>query len=117
MRCYRCGAMMSADADICPECRFYLNSPVEIQMHEEMMDIKIYNHAKLLLWSGDGTDTAYIDAPQYKMIRICWGYNFEILLRVKNGMAYRFERRISKMAKRIGDAIPVRTRTIPKRSR
>ena len=23
MRCYRCGAIMSADADTCPECGFY----------------------------------------------------------------------------------------------
>lgn len=117
MRCYRCGAMMSAAVGTCPECGFYLNSPVEIQMFEEMMDIRIYDHAKNLLWSGDGTGTAFIDAPQYKMIRICWGYDFEILLRVKNGMAYRCERRLSKMGKRKGDAILVRTRTIPKRSR
>ena len=117
MRCYRCGAMMSADVDTCPECGFYLNSPVEIQMFEEMTDIRIYDHAKNLLWSGDGTGTAFIDAPQYKMIRICCCYDLEILLRVKNGMAYRFEHRISRMAKRRGDAIPVRTRTIPKRRR
>ena len=117
MRCYRCGAMMSAAVDTCPECGFYLNSPVEIQMFEEMTDIRIYDHAKNLLWSGDGTGTAFIDAPQYKMIRICWGYDFEILLRVKNGMAYRCERRLSKMGKRKGDAVLVRTRTIPKRSR
>ena len=117
MRCYRCGAMMSADVDTCPECGFYLNSPVEIQMFEEMMNIRIYDRAKNLLWSGDGTGTVYIDAPQYKMIRICCGYDFEILLRVKNGMAYRFERRLRMTAKREGDAIPVRTRTIPKRSR
>ena len=117
MRCYRCGALMSADTDTCPECGFFLHSPVEIKMFEEMTDIRIYDREKHLLWSGDGTGTAYIDAQQYKMIRVCWGYDFEILLRVKNGMAYRFERRLGKMARRKGEAIPVRTRTIPKRSR
>ncbi len=118
MRCYRCGAMMSADADTCPECGFYLNSPVEIQMYEKMKDIRIYDRAKNLLWSGDGTGIAYIDAPQYKMIRVCWGHDLEIWLRVKNGMAYRFEPSLSKMAKRLDDdPIPVRTRAISKRSR
>lgn len=116
MKCYRCGAMMSPDTNTCPECGFYLNSPVEIQMFEEMKDIRVYDNAKNLLWTGDGTGTAFIDAPTRRTIEICWGYGIEISLSVKNGEAYRFERRLTKMAKRIGDAVPVRTRTIPKRS-
>jgi hypothetical protein len=73
--------MMSAAVGTCPECGFYLNSPVEIQMFDEMKDIRIYDNAKNLLWTGNGTGTAFIDAPQYKMITIYWGDDFEKLQR------------------------------------
>lgn len=118
MRCYRCGALMQDDIDTCPECGFFLNSPVEIHMFEEMKDIRIYDNAKNILWSGGGTDIAYIDAPNLRSIEICWRsdiMNFKKWTRVKNGEAYRFECRFSKMAKIDGDAQLVRTRTIPKR--
>ncbi len=117
MRCYRCGTLMSADADTCPDCGFFLFSPVEIQMSERMKDIRIYDDANNNLWSGDGTDTAYIDAPKRRNIRICWGSYSEILISVKNGEAYRFERRRFKMAKSLEDAQIVRIRTISKRNK
>ena len=117
MRCYRCGALMSIDTETCQECGFFLNSPVEIAMFEEMTDIRIYDNAKKNLWTGDGNDIAYIEAPERRNIEICWGFDFKIWISIKNGEAYRFERRLSKMARKIGDASLVRTRTIPKRRR
>ena len=116
MRCYRCGALMSTGMDTCPDCGFFLNSPVEIRMFEEMVDIIIYDNAKNILWSGNGTGIAYIDAPKRRNIEICWGRYYKLWISVKNGEAYRFERRFSKMARRKGDASLVRTRTIPKRN-
>ena len=117
MRCYRCGALMDADSDTCPVCGFYLHSPVEIRMWEEMTNIRVYDDAGNILWSGDGAATVYIDAPKRKDIRICWGSSiaFEMPLRVKNGEAYRFERKRSKLGKAKEAASVVRTRTITKR--
>ena len=115
MRCYRCGAMMNVNTDTCPECGFFLHSPVEIVMFEEMTDIRIYDNTKKILWTGDGNGIAYIEAPSRRNIKICWGYDFKIWISIKNGEAYRFERRFSKMARRHGDARLLRTRTIPKR--
>ena len=117
MRCYRCGALMGVDTETCPECGFFLRSPVEIVMFEEMTDIRIYDNAKSTLWTGDGNGIAYIDAPKRINIEICWGFDFKIWISIKNGEAYRFERRFSKMAQRKGEASLVRTRTISKRKR
>ena len=117
MRCYRCGAMLCTGADTCPDCGFFLNSPVEIQMFEEMTDIRVFDSTNTILWSGDGTGIVYVDAPIRKNIKICWGSNFEIWLSVKNGEAYRFEHRFSKMGKTKGEARLVRIRTIPKRNK
>ena len=119
MRCYRCGALMGADRDTCPDCGFCLHSPVEIRMWEEMTNIRVYDGSGDILWSGDGAATVYIDAPERKDIRICWGSSiaFEMTIRVKNGEAYRFERKRSKMAKAKEAASIVKTRTITKRQR
>ena len=115
MRCYRCGAWMRSGIDTCPECGFFLNSPVEIVMFEEMADIRIYDMERNILWTGGGNDTAYVDAPDRIHIQICWGFDFRIMISIKNGEAYRFERRFSKMGKRKGDAAIIKTRTIPKK--
>ena len=119
MRCYRCGTVMNNDAGVCPECGFILNSPAEIHMFEEMNEIRIYDEEQNILWSGDGNGTAYIDAPENRKIRICWGTltDHEIVISVRNGEAYRFGQRYSKMAKRLEDAQLVKIRTIPKRGR
>lgn len=117
MRCYRCGAWMDAGTETCPECGFFLRSPVEIRMYEVMTDIRIYDRAKNLLWTGEGNDIAYIEAPERKIIKICWGSHFEKWISIKNGEAYRFERRLGKMAKSLEDAGLMKTRTIQKRKR
>ena len=88
-------------------------------MYEEMNNIRIYDEEMNILWSGDGNGTAYIDAHEKRKIRICWGCmtDHEITISIRNGEAYRFERKFSKMAKPLEDAQIVKTRTIPKRSR
>ena len=110
---------MNDDAGVCPVCGFILNSPAEIHMFEEMNEIRIYDEEQNILWPGDGNGTAYIDAPEKRKIRICWGTltDHEIVISVRNGEAYRFEQRYSKMAKRLEDAQLVKTKTIPKRSK
>ena len=117
MRCYHCGAPMDAGSDICPVCGFYLHSPVEIRMWEEMTNIRVYDDAGNILWSGDGAEMVYTDAPERRDIRICWGSSipFEMPVKVKNGEAYRFEAKRFKLAKAKEGASLVRVRTITKR--
>lgn len=110
MRCYRCGALMDAGMEICPECGFHLHSPVEIQMSPYMSNIEIFDHDGILLWKGAGTETAFIDAPEEKQIRIKWSSDLSEDRQVINGEAYRFEN--TKLAK--GFAKMVKTRSISK---
>ena len=115
MRCYRCGALMSDDTDICPDCGFCLNSPVEIETHRWMVDVRILDAEGVLLRECTSGETAYIDAPTRRAIRICWTeYEpMEEVRNVINGEAYRFVG--SKLRK--GQVRLIKTRTIPKRNR
>ena len=112
MRCYRCGACMEESARICPACGFDLCSPVEIRAQKGMKCMEIYDDAGNLLWSGSDTETAYIDAPDRKRIRICWRFGIEAARDIRNGEAYRFEQ-IPGFAH--GFVRLVKTRRIPKR--
>ncbi|MBQ7754486.1 MAG: hypothetical protein IJR78_01990 [Clostridia bacterium] len=112
MRCYRCGTNMDEDSTICPACGFDLNSPVEIRMCKGMMGADIFDQKGTLLWTGRDSETAYIDAPERKNIRICWKADFEIWCNVKNGEAYRFEHRIGAPS---GFVQLIKTRAIPKK--
>ena len=112
MRCYRCGTNMDEDSTICPACGFDLNSPVEIRMCKGMMGADIFDQKGTLLWTGRDSETAYIDAPERKNIRICWKADFEIWCNVKNGVAYRVEQRIGAPS---GFVQLIKTRAIPKK--
>ena len=110
-RCYRCGAVMNDSIEICPECGFNLNAPVEIKMYRSMMGPEIIDEEERILWQGSGDDTAFIDAPQPLKITIRWGADQHEERVVVNGEAYRFER--GAMGK--GFEIMKKTRRKPKR--
>ena len=112
MRCYRCGAPIDGKVKICPSCGFDLNSPVEIRMAEVMRNIRITDDEGAQLWEGSGGETAFIDAPEKKKVKITWSSDMGGEIRkVINGETYCFTN--TRLAR--GFVKLIKTRRIPKR--